>query len=93
MGDRISAPGEMHRDGTAFQASINGTKPRPDGRDSSGVSRRYIENSPLFYFDRVQTPLEIVHRAEDKAVEPFLGDQVFVALTAPTWQRRPIREV
>jgi hypothetical protein len=61
----------MHRDGTAFQASINGTKPRPDGSGSSGVSRRYIENSPLFDFDRVQTPLQI-HRPEDKAVEAFL---------------------
>jgi dipeptidyl aminopeptidase/acylaminoacyl peptidase len=28
----------------------------------------------------VETPLLIVHGGEDKAVAPFLGDQVFVAL-------------
>ncbi len=41
---------------------------------------RYIENSPVFYLDRVQTPLLIVHGSRDRAVGAFLGDQVFVGL-------------
>ncbi|MGC2370731.1 MAG: prolyl oligopeptidase family serine peptidase, partial [Candidatus Sulfotelmatobacter sp.] len=41
---------------------------------------RYIENSPIFYFDRVDTPLLIIHGSSDDAVESFLGDEVFVAL-------------
>ena len=41
---------------------------------------RYIENSPIFYLDRVETPLMIVHGSEDKTVAPFLGDEVFVGL-------------
>jgi len=41
---------------------------------------RYIENSPLFFFNRVETPLLIVHGTEDSAVASFLGDQIFVAL-------------
>jgi pimeloyl-ACP methyl ester carboxylesterase len=31
-------------------------------------------------FERLETPLLIIHGAEDKAVAPFLGDQVFGAL-------------
>ena len=41
---------------------------------------RYIENSPVFYLDRVQTPLLIVHGTEDTAAAPFLADEVFVGL-------------
>ena len=40
----------------------------------------YIENSPFFYFDRIQTPLLIVQGSRDTTVAPFLGDQIFVAL-------------
>jgi len=41
---------------------------------------RYIENSPIFYFDRVETPLLIIHGSEDTSVAPFLGDEVFLGL-------------
>ncbi len=41
---------------------------------------RYIENSPLFYLDRVTTPTLIIHGSADDAVASFLGDQTFVAL-------------
>jgi dipeptidyl aminopeptidase/acylaminoacyl peptidase len=41
---------------------------------------RYIENSPIFFLDRVETPLLIVHGKEDTAVASFLGDEVFVGL-------------
>jgi dipeptidyl aminopeptidase/acylaminoacyl peptidase len=38
---------------------------------------RYIENSPLFYLDRVSTPLLIIHGDNDR---PESADQIFVAL-------------
>jgi dipeptidyl aminopeptidase/acylaminoacyl peptidase len=41
---------------------------------------RYIENSPLFYLDRIETPVLIVHGADDTAVASFLGDELFVSL-------------
>ena len=41
---------------------------------------RYIENSPFFYLDRVETPLLLIHGAEDTASAPFNADQVFVGL-------------
>ena len=44
------------------------------------VRDRYIENSPIFYLDRVETPLLIAQGASDGTVAPFLADQVFVGL-------------
>jgi len=44
------------------------------------VRDRYIANSPVFFFDRVQTPLLIIQGAEDTTVAPYLGDEVFVDL-------------
>ncbi len=41
---------------------------------------RYIENSPIFYLDRVQTPLLIVHGTLDRGVSPSLSDEIFVGL-------------
>src|SRR5215470_10703316 len=41
---------------------------------------RYIENSPVFFLDRVQTPLLITHGTKDVGVPIFLADQVFVDL-------------
>jgi dipeptidyl aminopeptidase/acylaminoacyl peptidase len=41
---------------------------------------RYLENSPIFYLDRVTTPLLIVHGDRDEAVSVAQGDEVFVGL-------------
>jgi dipeptidyl aminopeptidase/acylaminoacyl peptidase len=41
---------------------------------------RYIENSPVFFLDRIQTPLLIIHGQEDTAVSPRQADEVFVGL-------------
>ena len=40
----------------------------------------YIENSPLFYLDRVQTPLLIIQGTADLQVQRFISDEVFVSL-------------
>ena len=80
MGDLISGYGQMQRDGTAFLTSVIEQDQGLTGGTPWQFRERYIKNSPLFYFDRVETPLLIVHGGEDKAVAPFLGDQVFVAL-------------
>jgi dipeptidyl aminopeptidase/acylaminoacyl peptidase len=41
---------------------------------------RYIENSPLFFADRVETPLLIMHNDADGAVPWYQGIELFVAL-------------
>ncbi|MEJ2502712.1 MAG: prolyl oligopeptidase family serine peptidase, partial [Gemmatimonadota bacterium] len=51
-------------------------------------TERYIENSPLFYLDRVETPLLIMHNDEDGAVPWYQGIELFVGLRRldkPAW--------
>jgi dipeptidyl aminopeptidase/acylaminoacyl peptidase len=81
LGDLVGFYGEMENDG----ASLGGLLEEPwwPGRMPGSLwkSREsYIENSPIFYLDRVQTPLLILHGASDRNAAPFLGDQVFVFL-------------
>jgi len=48
----------------------------------------YIENSPLFYAPKVNTPLLIMHNDEDTAVPWYQGIEFFVALrrlNKPVW--------
>src|SRR5206468_6285999 len=41
---------------------------------------RYLENSPLFYLDRVVTPLLMMQSGEGGRIPGFSGDQAFIAL-------------
>lgn len=79
-GSMLSAYGQMDSDGTAFLQSTSEEGQGLMGGTPWEFRDRYIENSPIFYFDRVDTPLLIIHGSSDDAVESFLGDEVFVAL-------------
>ena len=49
---------------------------------------RYIENSPLFWLDKVETPLLIMHNDNDGHVPWYQGIELFVALRRlgkPAW--------
>ncbi len=49
---------------------------------------RYIENSPLFWLDKVETPLLIMHNDNDGHVPWYQGIELFVGLRRlgkPTW--------
>lgn len=79
FGDLVSWYGAMGEAGEAF-----GVAHLEQGQGLMGGTPwqyrdRYIENSPVFYLDRVETPLLIVHGSKD-AVASFLGDEVFVGL-------------
>lgn len=41
---------------------------------------RYIENSPIFYFDKIKTPLLMAHGTADDSQPLHFPDQTFVAL-------------
>ncbi|MEM9340061.1 MAG: prolyl oligopeptidase family serine peptidase [Bacteroidota bacterium] len=41
---------------------------------------RYIENSPIFYVDKINTPLLIMHNDKDGAVPWYQGIELFVAM-------------
>lgn len=48
----------------------------------------YIENSPVFFADKIQTPLLIMHNDDDGAVPWYQGIELFVAmrrLDRPVW--------
>jgi len=79
FGDLMGLYGEMDKDGSAFGTSLEAAwhlmgGPPWEYRES------YIENSPIFYLNRVETPLLVVHGAQDAASAPFLGDELFVGL-------------
>jgi dipeptidyl aminopeptidase/acylaminoacyl peptidase len=49
---------------------------------------RYIENSPVFFADKIETPLLIMHNDADGAVPWYQGIEMFMAmrrLSKPVW--------
>jgi dipeptidyl aminopeptidase/acylaminoacyl peptidase len=49
---------------------------------------RYIENSPIFWADKIQTPLLMMHNDSDGAVHWYQGIELFVTLrrlNKPVW--------
>jgi len=78
-GDCIAIYGEMDNSGAAFAMSVEESGGLMGGTPWE-FRERYIENSPIFYFDRIDAPLLVVHGSEDSTVAPSLGDEVFVTL-------------
>ena len=78
LGNLSSHYGLMLKNGTAL-----GVGWAEDGQGRMGappwqVPERYIQNSPVFYLDKVQTPLLISQGGMD--VSPFQSDEIFVGL-------------
>jgi dipeptidyl aminopeptidase/acylaminoacyl peptidase len=49
---------------------------------------RYLENSPIFFADKIQTPLLILHNDKDGAVPWYQGIELFTAMrrmNKPSW--------
>lgn len=58
------------------------------GEDLWAAREKYIRNSPIFYADKINTPLLILHNDEDGAVPWYQGIELFVALRRlekPAW--------
>lgn len=79
FGNRIGSYGQMARDGSSW-AVAHSEESRGMGGPPWQFPNKYIEDSPLFYLDRVQTPLLLVHGADDTTVPSFLADEIFVGL-------------
>lgn len=76
-GNLLSYYGFMRRDGSTY--GMHGSEGRFGGTPWQ-FRHEYIENSPAFYLDRVQTPLLLTHGSLDNAVPSFLADEIFVGL-------------
>lgn len=79
-GDIMAAYGQMDKNGSTYNVSVAEKGQGLMGGPPWEFRERYIENSPVFYLDRVDTPLLIVHGADDTAVHSSLADEVFVGL-------------
>jgi dipeptidyl aminopeptidase/acylaminoacyl peptidase len=80
IGDLMSAYGQMNAQGAAFQTSITERGQGLMGATPWEARDRYVENSPVFYLNRIITPLLIAHGSDDTNVAPFLSDEVFVGM-------------
>lgn len=80
IGDLIGEYGEMNAQGAAFGTSITEHGQGLMGATPWEARDRFVENSPLFYLNRIETPLLIAHGSEDTNVAPFLSDEVFVGM-------------
>jgi len=80
-GDLFSEYGFLRPDGSSYcVAQIEKRGNHALGVTPWGNAQRYVENSPAYYLDRVETPLLIVHGADDLTVPSYLSDQLFVGL-------------
>lgn len=79
-GNLLGLYGEMDQSGSSFGVGFLEQGPGLMGRTPWQSRERYLENSPVFYLDRVETPLLIVQGANDRTVAKFLADEVFVDL-------------
>jgi dipeptidyl aminopeptidase/acylaminoacyl peptidase len=80
MGDLFGGYGQLAPDGTNYGLAWAESGQGRMGGSPWEFRERYLENSPIFYLDRVKTPLLIIHGEKDDAVPVFLADQVFTAL-------------
>lgn len=76
-GNLISLYTQMSEDGTSV---FTGEMVERTGGSLWEKRERFIENSPIFYFDRVQTPLLIIQGTADQQNMVGRSDEVFVSL-------------
>jgi dipeptidyl aminopeptidase/acylaminoacyl peptidase len=79
-GDLMAHYGEMDKKGSTYGLAVDETGQGLMGGTPWQFRERYIENSPVFYLDRVDTPLLIVHGAEDNIHPSFVAGEIFVGL-------------
>src|SRR5581483_7688426 len=80
LANLVSSYGEMGEDGSSYLIGIWENNRRTQFGTPWTDREKYLDNSPVFHLDRVETPLLIVHGSRDFAVAPFLADEVFVDL-------------
>ena len=80
ISDLVSYYGWMQPDGEADSTGYLEAGQGGMGGTPWEFRNRYIENSPFFYLDRIETPLLIIQGEADTAVPYRQSDEVFVGL-------------
>lgn len=78
-GNMLGMFADLGSDGTTSTVWAEGGQGRMGGTPWE-VRERYIDNSPLFFLDRVEAPLLLLHGAEDGNTPVYLAGQLFVGL-------------
>lgn len=76
--DLISTYTDLRPDGTNY--GLPQLESRIIGGSPWEVWDRYVENSPIHYLNRIETPVLIIHGGDDTAVHVTSADEIFVAL-------------
>jgi len=79
LSDLVSLYGALFKDGSDSTGYFENSQGRMGGTPWQ-YRDRYIENSPLFYLNRVQTPVLIEYGEDDEAVPPYQSREAFVGL-------------
>jgi dipeptidyl aminopeptidase/acylaminoacyl peptidase len=80
FGSLFGLYGEMDKSGDTFGIPVVESGQGLMGGTPWQSHLEYVQNSPLFDLDRVQTPLLVVQGEKDKFVQSFLADELFVDL-------------
>jgi dipeptidyl aminopeptidase/acylaminoacyl peptidase len=80
ISDLLSFYGTMEKNGSSVWIGWSEEGQGHMGGTPWQFMQRYLENSPIYYLDRISTPLLLVHGALDEAVPPAQSEQVFVGL-------------
>ena len=72
--------GQMDSDGTSHWVDWAEKGLGNIGGSLWDVRERYIENSPIFYLDQVNTPVLLIQGTSDRVTTPNHSDEIFVGL-------------
>jgi dipeptidyl aminopeptidase/acylaminoacyl peptidase len=79
--DRLLVYGAMNDDGAAYGVTVEEANAGVGlGGTPWEFQTRYIDNSPIFYFNRIVTPILLLHGTRDTTVPATASDQMFVSL-------------
>ncbi len=76
----VSMYGQMDSDGTGHWVAWAEKGLGSVGGSLWEVRERYIENSPIFYLDQVNTPVLLIQGSSDRITTPNHSEEIFVGL-------------
>jgi len=80
VGDLVSHYGFLRKGGEDFIIGAYETGYVGLGGTPWSAREKYIENSPIFYLDRVETPVLLTHGVDDDGVPISQAEEIFVGL-------------
>lgn len=77
MGDQVAMTGALQASGFAYGVQLQEMKFGGTLWERKDI---YLKNSPIYLFDRIRTPLLIIHGTGETTVPIYLADEVFASL-------------